>query len=113
MVVDHLFVVMHLWVLLLFSENFIGKIQNLSGCTQLRTLNLKGNKLRDLEDVIHLVDCPSVKCVGASVGTCHGSCGLRSTPGLTPCKPQPGHGRVHRNTQCIHQLFTEPSKESS
>eukprot|EP00669_Euglena_mutabilis_P005532 TRINITY_DN1702_c0_g1_i1.p1 TRINITY_DN1702_c0_g1~~TRINITY_DN1702_c0_g1_i1.p1 ORF type:complete len:293 (+),score=43.98 TRINITY_DN1702_c0_g1_i1:267-1145(+) len=48
------------------SDNFIGRIGGLAGCVSLRTLTLKGNKLRDVEDVVHLAECPSITVLDLS-----------------------------------------------
>jgi hypothetical protein len=48
------------------SDNFIGRIGGLAGCVSLRTLTLKGNKLRDVEDVAHLARCPSITVLDLS-----------------------------------------------
>ena len=42
------------------SNNWVRKIENLSGLPRLSTLQLADNRLRDADDVRHLLSCPNV-----------------------------------------------------
>ncbi|XP_066949366.1 dynein axonemal assembly factor 1 homolog [Macrobrachium rosenbergii] len=48
------------------SYNMITKIDHISGLKQLETLQMNHNRLRSLEDVAHLTECPKLSCVDLS-----------------------------------------------